>query len=229
MAKRKKNTKKQNEEVLIDITEVTGQAEDFFERNQQSILIAVAAFALIVGGYFAYQNLYKKPRQKEAVEQMAQAEFQFERDSFGLALANPGAGYPGFADIVKNYSGTDAANAALYYAGISCLNRGEFDAAISYLEDFSADGELLPTMKKGALGDAWSEKGELDKALGLYKDAVSASDNELLTPYYLKKLALLSEKQGKKEDAINAWKRIKADYPNSNEAREADQFIAYLN
>ena len=154
MAKRKKNKKKQNEEVLLDITEVTGQAEDFFERNQQRILIGLVAFALLVGGYFVYQNLYKKPRQKEAVAQMSQAEFQFARDSFGLALANPGGGYPGFADIVKTYSGTDAGNAALYYAGTIYLKQGKPKQAILYLEDFDADGDLLPIMKQGALGDA---------------------------------------------------------------------------
>lgn len=229
MAKRKKRKKnKKEEEILLDLTEVTGQAEDFFERNQKTILAAATAIALLVGGYLFYQNFILKPRQMEVVEQMSEAEYQFERDSFGLALANPGGGYPGFADIVKNYSGTDAANAALYYAGVSTLNRGEYDAAISYLEDFDADGELLPIMKQGTLGDAYSEKGDLDKALSLYNKAVSAGDNELLTPYYLKKVAMLSEKLGKTDAALKAWERIKKDYPSSTEAREASKFIVSL-
>ncbi|HFA48373.1 MAG TPA: tetratricopeptide repeat protein [Bacteroidetes bacterium] len=229
MAKRKKRKKnKKEDEILLDLTEVTGQAEDFFERNQKTILAAATAIALLVGGYLFYQNFILKPRQMEVVEQMSEAEYQFERDSFGLALANPGGGYPGFADIVKNYSGTDAANAALYYAGVSTLNRGEYDAAISYLEDFDADGELLPIMKQGTLGDAYSEKGDLDKALSLYNKAVSAGDNELLTPYYLKKVAMLSEKLGKTDAALKAWERIKKDYPSSTEAREASKFIVSL-
>ncbi len=226
MAQRKK-TKKQ-EEVLIDITEVTGQAEDFFEKYQREILIGVAALVVIVGGWLAYTNFYKAPRQKEAVEQMAQAEWQFQRDSFSLALANPGGGYPGFADIVKKYGGTDAGNAALYYAGVSCLNMGQFDAAISYLKDFSAKGETMPMMKNGALGDAWAEKGDLDKALGFYKKAANANDNEILTPYYLKKVAMLSEKQGKNSDAVSAWKKIKEEYPTAPEARDAEKNLVRL-
>ena len=62
--------------------------------------------------------------------------------------ANPGGGFPGFSDIVKKYGGTDAGNAALYYAGVSSLNLGQFDAAISYLEDFSPCGNLLPSMSR---------------------------------------------------------------------------------
>ena len=228
MAKRKKLKKKQDDDVLLDLTEVTGQAEDFFERNQKPIMIGAILIAVVVGGYFVYKNFYQAPRQANAVEQMAEAEYQFSRDSFGLALANPGGGYPGFADIVKNYSGTDAANAALYYAGISSLNMGQFDAAISYLEDFSADGELLPIMKQGALGDAWAEKGDLEKGLSMYNKAVNNGDNELVTPYYLKKVAMLSQKLGKNKEALGAWERIKTEYPNSNEAREAPKYIISL-
>ncbi len=227
MAQRKKAKKKQDD-VLIDITEVTGQAGDFLEKHQKQVMIAVSALIIIVGGYMLFHNFYQKPRQKEAVEQMAQAEWQFGRDSFNLALANPGGGFPGFAEIVKKYSGTDAGNAALYYAGICCLNVGQFDAAISYLKDFSPKGELLPAMKEGALGDAWAEKGDLDKALGLYKKAANMEDNDAITPYYLKKMALLSQKQGKNAEAKKAWERIKNDFPSAVEAREAEKYLISL-
>ena len=49
MAQRKKIKKK--DDVLIDISEVTGQAEDFFERHQRLILIGVTALVVVVGGY----------------------------------------------------------------------------------------------------------------------------------------------------------------------------------
>ena len=90
MAQRKKTTKQ--DEVLIDISEVTGQAEDFFQRYQRQIMIGGGALLLLIGGWLAYKFVYSAPRQKEAIEQMAQAEFQFQRDSFALALANPGGG-----------------------------------------------------------------------------------------------------------------------------------------
>ncbi|MEY3367439.1 MAG: hypothetical protein RI973_594 [Bacteroidota bacterium] len=227
MAQRKKTTKKQDD-VLIDLTEVTGQAEDFFQKYQKQIMIVAGTLVAVLGGYLGYTYLYKLPKQKEAVEQMAQAEWQFQRDSFNLALVNPGGGFPGFADIVKKYGGTDAANAALYYAGVSCLNMGQYDAAISYLEDYSASGKMLPIMKNGALGDAWSEKGDLEKALSYYDKAASNGDNEILTPYYLKKLAMLSEKQGNKEQALDAWKKIQEAYPTSPEMKDAEKHIILL-
>lgn len=227
MAQRKKTAKQ--DDVLIDISEVSGHAEDFFQKYQKQILIAGGAILLIVGGWLAYKLAYKAPRQKQAIEQMAQAEYQFQRDSFALALANPGGGFLGFADIAKKFSGTDAGNAALYYAGVSSLNLGQFDAAISYLEDFSPAGKLLPAMKYGTLGDAYGEKGDLAKALSLYKKAADEEDNAVISPYYLKKVALLSQKQGDAAGAKSAWEKIKNDYPASNEAKEADKYITSLN
>ncbi len=227
MAQRKKTTKQ--DDVLIDISEVSGQAEDFFGKYQRQIVMVGGGLLLIIGGWLAYKFVYLQPRQKEAVEQMAQAEYQFQRDSFALALANPGGGFPGFSDIVKKYGGTDAGNAALYYAGVSSLNLGQFDAAISYLEDFSPCGKLLPGMKYGTLGDAYAEKGDLAKALGLYNEAADADENAIITPYYLKKVALLSQKQGDTAAAKEAWQKIKNEYPQSGEAREADKYITSLN
>ncbi len=86
----------------------------------------------------------------------------------------------------------------------------------------------MPIMKNGALGDAWAEKGDLDKALGFYKKAANTNENEILTPYYLKKVAMLSEKQGKSSDAIAAWDKIKTEYPTAPEARDAEKNLIRL-
>jgi tetratricopeptide (TPR) repeat protein len=106
---------------------------------------------------------------------------------------------------------------------------GQFDAAISYLDDFSAAGNTMPVMKNGALGDAWSEKGELDKALSFYRKAADAAEgNEILQPYYLKKVALLSTQQGKQDDAREAWETIRDEYPTAPEVKDAEKYLAEM-
>ena len=144
MARRKRNSKarKKQEETLVDIVEARDQAQGFVEENQNIIIGALAIVVLLVGGIFAYKNFYIKPRQQDAVEQMFQAELQFERDSFVQALTNPGGGYSGFLDIIEQYGNTPAGNLAKYYAGVSYLQLGQFDAAISYLEEYKANEVL---------------------------------------------------------------------------------------
>ena len=224
MAKRKKSAKKADE-TLVDIVEVRDQAQSFVDRNQQLVFGALVAVVLIAGGIFAYANFYQKPRQQEAVAQMFQAQVQFERDSFALALTNPGGGYVGFLDIIDNYGGTDAANLAHFYAGISYLNLGEYDAAIDYLKDYNPDGEVTPIMKFGALGDAYSELNDFDNAMSYYKRAAGAGDNEALTPYYLKKIGLVHERNGNFAEAKKSFETIKEKYPNSPDGRDIDKYI----
>ena len=160
MAKRK--NRREDEDVLVEEAVVQEtRSGDFIEDNQQYIIYALMAVALLVAAYFIYKYMFQAPKQQEAVEQMYKAQEQFDRDSFALALTNPGAGYPGFIDIISDYSGTKAANTASYYAGISYLNLGQYEAAIEYLKDFSASGEVLPITKNGAIGDAYAETGNL--------------------------------------------------------------------
>ena len=227
MARRKKNTKK--DETLVDLVEVTEQAQDFFERNQRVLTIVGAVLILLVGGFFAYKYLIQMPKEKEAAEQMFQAEYQFSLDSFALALTNPGGGFEGFLDIIENYKGTKAANISNYYAGVSYLHLGQVDAAIDYLSDFRPSGQITPIMKYGVLADAYSEKGDFGNARSNYQKAISMGDNDLLTAHYMMKLGLLNEKEGDTDKALTLYQEIKEKYPNSVEGRDIEKYIARVN
>jgi tetratricopeptide (TPR) repeat protein len=224
MAKRRIVAKNQDD-TLLDLEEVTGKAKSFWDQYQTILLAVVAGIAIIAGGSWAYINLYKLPKEKEAADQMFQAELQFQKDSFQLALENPGGGFEGFLGVMDKYSGTKAANLAKYYAGISYLNLGNADDAIKYLTDYSPKTELMTIMTYGALGDAHGEKNDLDKSLTFYEKAVKAGDNDAVTPYYLKKMGLLHEKQGNVKAALEAYTKIKEKYPNSPDGQTIEKYI----
>ena len=224
MSKRKKD-----DETLVDIVEKKEQAQELYNDNQNLILGALLAFVIIAGGIFAWNNFYKKPRQASAVKEMAQAQLQFDRDSFALALDNPGGGNPGFLDIIDQYSGTPAANLSHYYAGISYLNLGgdqNVEAAISYLEDFDDEGTVLAATKYGALADAYSEKNDLGQAESYYKKAISNGDTEFLSAYYMKKLGLLYQTQGKMAEAKEMFEQIRDKYPFTPDGNGIEKYIS---
>lgn len=225
MAKNRRK-QKQSDETLVDLVEVGAQAQGFLDKYQNLIFGALVALVVIIGGVFAYNNFYAKPRQQEAVEQMFQAQFQFERDSFVLALTNPGGGYQGFLDIIDNYGGTKAANVANYYAGVSYLNLGKYEAAIDYLKAFKANGLILPAVKWGAMGDAYAELNDLEKAMSYYKKAANVDNDDALSAYYLVKVGMLYEKQGDKANARKFYQRVKDDYPQAPDAKDIDKLIA---
>ena len=227
MAK-KRRSKKKEEEILVDVVEAREVAVSFFEKNQILIVAIAAVIVLLIGGFLAYKMLYQAPREKEAMTQMYRAEFQFRQDSFALALESPGAGYSGFLDIIDTYNGTKSANMAKYYAGISYLNLNRYEDAISYLKSYNESGNVTSITKYGAIGDAESELGNFDAALNNYKRAINGPENESLTPYYLKKLGLLSYRQGDNETAKDAFTRIEDEFPESQEAIEAGKYLAMI-
>ena len=219
----------EEDDTLVDIVEVRDQGLDFFERNRKPLIIGVLALIAITAGALLYQTFIHRPAERAAAEQMQQAQYQFEQDSFSLALTNPGQGYPGFLDIADEYSGTAAGNLANYYVAVSYLNLGQYEAALDYLQDFDAEGDLMPAMKMGVMGDLQSELGDFNAAVDSYEGAVDASGQNFVTGgYYLNKLGLLLRDQGRNEEALEAFRRLKAEYANSNEAAQADKYIAAL-
>lgn len=225
MAIRRKQVTK-SEDTLLDLSQAKQQANNYFEKNQKMIFGIIGGLVVIIGGWFVYTNLIMAPKEEKAVSQMWMAQFQFEQDSFQVALENPGGGHSGFLTIIKDFGGTDAANLAKYYAGICYLNLGNFDAALTHLNDYKAGGVIGPVMKYGALGDTYSELNQMDKAMDSYKKAAGATENDLLTPYYMKKLALLHETQNEYPKAVEIYREIKSKFPNSNESLSIDKYIA---
>ena len=81
-------------------------------------------------------------------------------------------------------------------------------------------------MKYGALGDCYGELNDLEGAMIMYNKAISSGDNEMLTPYYLKKAGLLHERNGDFAGAKAAFERIKKEYPLSPDGADIDKFIS---
>lgn len=224
MARRRKS-KKQNEETLVDLVEAKEQASDYVNKNSTAIIAGVIAFVVAFGGYFAYKQFVKIPNEKNATEAMRFAQDQFERDSFALALQNPGGGNAGFLSIIEDYSGTKAANSALFYAGVAYMQLGQYDAAIDYIKEFSPKDDILPISKHGTLGDIYGEQEKYSEAISAYKKAIAAGENESLVTHYLKKLGMLYEHQGNLADSKAAFERIKNEFPTSLEGQNIDKYI----
>lgn len=225
MARRRKKLKQEESELLVDLVEVQEQTQDFLATNQKWIFGGLLLAVLLIGGFFAYKFLYQQPREVEAMEQMYKAEQQFQRDSFALALTNPGGGYPGFESLASDYGGTKAGNLAKYYAGICALRTGNYQKAVDNLSSFRAKGNITPAMSNGALGDAYSELGNFDKAMGSYEKAAKAVANDFSTPYYLWKAGMLAKNQGNASKAQEYFQQIKTDYPASVQGQEIDRYL----
>ena len=154
---------------------------------------------------------------------------------FDKALNGDGAGFVGFAKIASDYSGTDAANLANLYAGLSYANLGKWNDALTYLEKFSTKGDAMvsPTAT-AALANAYAQTGNVDKAISTLKKAADMADskaaddtNNSLSPTFLIQAAQLLESQNKNDEALKIYEDVKKKYVNSQvvQSSEIDKYI----
>jgi tetratricopeptide (TPR) repeat protein len=221
MAKKKDIT----EDRIEAVESALSRSEQFIENNQKIITYVIGALIVIVLLFFGYRKYIANPKEKAANEAMFQAELYFEQDSLNLALAGDGESF-GFLDIIDDYGSTKAGNLAKYYSGIIYLNKGEYDNAISYLKKFSSDDILVSAMALGAIGDAYMQLGEIEKAVSYYNDAAAKNANELTSPAFLMKAGWAYELLNNNEKALKTYEKIKVDYPTAREAREIDKYVS---
>ncbi len=226
MASKQEKKIDKTEERIVAVEEAFSKTEQFIEKYQKIILLVVGVIVIIVLGFFGFKRFYLGPKEKEAQTQMFMAEKYFEQDSLNKALNGDGQ-YLGFLAIIDEYGMTKSANLSNYYAGICYLKLGQFDQAIDHLKKFSSSDEFVGPMAKGAIGDAYMELKQVDKAADYYEDAADMRKNDFSTPLFLMKAAMAYEELGKFDKALGMYKRIKADYPRSNEGREIDRYITY--
>ncbi len=199
----------------------------FYEKNKKLINGAITAILVIGLGIFAYFKLYQGPREEKASAKVFYAQQYFAADSLQLALQGDGQ-HPGFLKITRDYSGTKTANLSHYYAGICYLRLGNFKSAIKQLEDFNGKGTLLTTAAAGALGNAYLESGNTNKAIEHFKEATKDPKDVVQTPLYLSELGSAYELSKQPEEAKKVYVRIRDEFPTSMQARDIDRRLARL-
>jgi tetratricopeptide (TPR) repeat protein len=219
--------KETHQDQFESVENVLSKTEHYIEENQKSLTIIVAAIIIIVGGYLGYKRFVVAPKENEAKSQMWMAERYFASDSFNLALNGDG-NYLGFLDIIEEYSITKSANLANYYSGISYLHLGQYENAIEYLKQFESDDKMIAPVAFGAIGDAYLELGNADDALLFYNKAVNASENNFTTPIYLMKVAFVQKQNAEFAKALETYKKIQREFPNTAEGRQIDKYIAQV-
>lgn len=217
---------KQTTQEQLNVEEALSRSETFIENNKKLIIGAIIAIILIIAGILLYKNLYKEPREVKAQAALFRGQEYFEQDMYETALNGDSISYAGFLKVADEFSGTDAANLAKAYAGLSYAHLGNYEQALKYLNDFNGKDQMVSPAILGATGDCYAHLEQYDKATAAFIKAADKADNMTLSPIYLLKAGQIYEKQAKYNDALNAYNKIKDKYFDSYQAMDIDKYIA---
>ncbi len=216
-------------EVFNTLDQGASRTEAWVEKNQKIILGIIGVIAICVLGYFLYHKFIQEPKESEAMNEMFQAQSYWEqaltapaKDSLYNLSLQGGEGKYGFIDIIDNFGGTKAANLAHYYAGMAYLNTNKYQEAITQLDKFSSDDDILAPLAKGAIGDAFVQLGQNEDALKYYEEAASMRTNDFTTPRFLLKAGIAAMSLNQNDKALAHFKKIADDYPKATEATKAE-------
>jgi len=135
-----------------------------------------------------------------------------------------------FDEVARKFGSLDTGRRARYYAALSRMELGEYDAAEKPLAELAAqrDGALDSSLARLALADLHRRRGQLDKAIEDYRHLIDDSSFVLPRDHVLLELASTLETAKRPAEAGAAYRRIVEEFPGSVYAPEARRRADYL-
>lgn len=200
----------------------------YYEQNKATVISGILGILLIVGlvvGFFIYSG------QQEQVAQdlLGVAEEQFMRGNYEVALLGDDDDFSlGFVQIADNYRRTSAGNLANYYAAVSEFELGNLEDALERIERFDVPRGIMGVAPISLHAIILSELERYEEAANMYVRAAEWNENSSTTPLNLLEAAQAYREIGDETNALRKVNRILDNYPNSQQATEAQRLKGLL-
>ncbi|MCC5933138.1 MAG: tetratricopeptide repeat protein [Candidatus Cyclonatronum sp.] len=209
---------------------VTGyvRALSFYKDNKTSIIGAVVAVTVLIAGILWYVSS-SSAAENNAREAMTYAEEQFLSGNFENALfGDEDAFEPGLVEIISRFPRTTAGNLAFYYAAVSFAEIGDYDSALQNIRRFDIPSGVMGVAPKSLHGMILMQLGQYSDASSMFERAANWDLNSATTPFNLLNAAEAAYAAGNYNRAATLARRIKSDYPNSQQAPNAQRLEGML-
>ena len=204
--------------------ELYARALLFYEEHRrvaQGIGVALLVLVLAIPGYIYYHQ-----QQEEAANQrLGQVLPVYEQGNYQQALDGT-SNQAGLLTIADDYSNTNAGNLAAFYAANALYELEEYDRALTYFQRFEKGENFIGASAYAAQAAIHENKGNFGRAGELYEQAASQYQNKLTAPRFLLSAGQAYEEAGQYETAMNMYQRIQDEYPDSNQASNAERYMA---
>ncbi|MEN9638274.1 MAG: hypothetical protein RLZZ262_142 [Bacteroidota bacterium] len=220
-------------DTIVDVQEVYSKTEMFLDKNRKPLLIGVGLIAALIGGYFAYQFGYKKPKELAASNAIYMADLYSEMDSLEWAM-NGHDGHLGYMQIAQDYSGTLVGKRANYWCGVYYRDiKLDYQQALECFKQADFDDNVVGVLANGAVGDMYIQLGQIEEGASWLEKAAKQANNsdsrDHSGPYFGLKAAKAYLELNDNKKAASLLEYITENYDKkSPEAMEAAKILAFI-
>ena len=215
---------KNNKKSAPEVQDSLNKNEAFIVKYKKAIIAGVILLFVIVAGFLSFRSCQSK-KMDEASTKLATAQAQFNdvvpaesmmadsllQQQYELMLnGDTKTAVTGFLKVAKDYSSTKAGNLANLYAGLCYADMGKWKEAAEYLDKFDGKGDvMISPAAMGALGNAYANLGQTDKAVETLKEAAEKADNMTVSPGLYIQAGEILESQNKTAEALKMYEAAK--------------------
>ncbi len=223
MSKLKKEDLEQD--ILI---EYSSRIMHFYETNKAAVIGGGIGLVLVIGLTIGY-IIYSGNQEEEATNLLGIAEQELLQGNYQDALnGNEEEFTLGFVQIADNYSGTESGNLAHYYAAISEYELGNYEQALTYMQEYDVPEGILGVAPISMHANILIELERYQQAAEKFEEAANWNENSSTTPYNLYKAAEAHREAGNNEQALAHIETIINEYPNSQQIAQAERMKGLL-
>lgn len=222
----KKQVKEELEQdILLD---TFSRAQSLYDNNKSVIIGAAIAVIVALAGSIGYYY-YSNAQENEAQQLMAGATQAYLNQDYETALTGSETDFTvGFEQIINNFSITDAANLARYYASVCEFKIGNTQQALNYINDYDIPEGIMGVGPISFQGVLHTDLGNHAEAAELYVKAAEWVDNDSTTPYNYLEAAKAYQDAGNTQQAQKYAQLIVDQYSQSSQFADAQKLLGML-
>lgn len=208
------------------LVETYFKLKTFYDENQRTILIAVGSIIVFI---FLIVYLVNRSKERDLISttELGQVIQLYDQGAYQQAIeGNPAKKIKGLKQIVDEFGSTESGEVAKIYLANSYFQIGKIDEALFYYEDYDGENPIYQSTALAGAAACYEIKGDKEKAVNLYLKAAKQNDSEVYAPEYLLNAARLYAELGQKNKSKKILEQIKTRYPNTQQARDNDRYLA---
>jgi tetratricopeptide (TPR) repeat protein len=204
------------------------EAQSWFDANRKRV--SSVFFTVLVAGiavWFYYNNL--STQNIAATADLGKIIRYYDAGNFQVAInGSPQENMRGLQQIVDEYGGTESGEIATFYLANAYFFTGNVDKALQFYNEADLDDNDLDAAVKAGIAACYEAKGNYAEAAGYFEQAAQIESRKIHTAerlFHAGNNYLLAGNQSKAGEIL---KKLKANFPTSQYAREADRLLVRI-